>query len=156
VVYTDRHWRDFTKLIGCPGLMESDERFRSQESRTRHAEDVGRFLATQLATRSNAEWLDVLHQIDIPACPVNAIEDLLDEPHLRAVGLWQDMEHPTEGTVKVARHPVKYSRSPASIRRLAPNFGEHTAEVLGDLSEPAEGDSTGTYEMTEPAFTKGQ
>ncbi len=131
VVYTDRHWRDFTKLVGCPTLMESDERFRSQESRTRYAEDVGRFLAEHLTTRGNKEWLEVLHQIDIPACPVNAIGDLFEDPHLKAVGLFEEIEHPTEQKVVVTRHPVTYSRTPASIRRLAPNLGEHTAEVLG-------------------------
>jgi crotonobetainyl-CoA:carnitine CoA-transferase CaiB-like acyl-CoA transferase len=131
VVYTDRHWRDFTRLVGCPDLIDRDERFRSQESRTRCAEDVGRFLADQLSARGNAEWLEALHDIDIPACPVNAIEDLFDDPHLKAVGLFEEMEHPTEGKVMVCRHPVRYSRSPASISRLAPNLGEHTAEVLG-------------------------
>ena len=131
VVYTDRHWRDFTKLIGCPTLMESDERFRSQESRTRYAEDVGRFLAKHLTARGNKEWLEVLHQIDIPACPVNAIGDLFEDPHLKAVGLFEEMDHSTEQKVVVTRHPVTYSRTPASIRRLAPNLGEHTAEILG-------------------------
>jgi crotonobetainyl-CoA:carnitine CoA-transferase CaiB-like acyl-CoA transferase len=50
---------------------------------------------------------------------------------LKAVGLFEEIDHPTEGRVMVSRHPVRYSRSPASIRRLAPNLGEHTAEVLG-------------------------
>jgi crotonobetainyl-CoA:carnitine CoA-transferase CaiB-like acyl-CoA transferase len=131
VVYTDRHWRDFTKLAGCPDLMDGDERFRSQESRTRHAEDVGRFLADQLRARCNAEWLEALSEIDIPACPVNSIEGLFENPHLKAVRFFQEMDHPTEGKVVVSRHPVRYSRSPASIRRLAPNLGEHTVEVLG-------------------------
>ena len=89
VVYTDRHWRDFTKLVGCPDLIDNDERFRSQESRTRHAEDVGRFLADRLTARSNDEWLEALHEIDIPACPVNAIEDLFEDPHLKAVGFFR-------------------------------------------------------------------
>ncbi len=40
------------------------------------------------------------------------------------------MDHPTEGRLKVARFPVKFSKTPASIRRLAPNLGEHTDEVL--------------------------
>ena len=132
VVYTDRHWRDFTTLVGCPEVFDSDERFRSQESRTRHAEDVGHFLADQLRARSNEEWLEALHEIDIPACPVNALEDLFDDPHLKAVGFFKVMNHPTEGKVKVCRHPVRYSRSPASIQRLAPRLGEHTAEVLGE------------------------
>jgi crotonobetainyl-CoA:carnitine CoA-transferase CaiB-like acyl-CoA transferase len=131
VVYTDRHWRDFTRLVGCPDLMDNDERFRSQESRTRHAEEVGNFLADQLRARGNSEWLDALSQIDILACPVNSIEELFEDPHLKAVGLFEEIDHPTEGRVMVSRHPVRYSRSPASIRRLAPNLGEHTAEVLG-------------------------
>jgi crotonobetainyl-CoA:carnitine CoA-transferase CaiB-like acyl-CoA transferase len=135
VVYTQRHWRDFTSLVGCPDLVDRDECFRSQESRTRYAEDVGRFLADQLLARSNTEWLEALHNIDIPACPVNAIEELFEDPHLKAVGLFAAMDHPTEGKVMVCRHPVKYSRSPASIQRLAPSLGEHTAEILGDSVE---------------------
>jgi crotonobetainyl-CoA:carnitine CoA-transferase CaiB-like acyl-CoA transferase len=130
VVYTDRHWRDFTTLIGCPNLLDTDERFVSQESRTRNAEVVGQFLAEHLAKRSKKEWLNLLHKIDIPACPVNTIDELFDDAHLKAVGLFEDMPHPTEGTVKVTRHPVRYSRSPASIRRLAPKLGEHTDEIL--------------------------
>jgi crotonobetainyl-CoA:carnitine CoA-transferase CaiB-like acyl-CoA transferase len=135
VVYTDRHWRDFTKLVGCPDLVETDQRFRSQESRTRYAEDVGHFLAAQLLSRCNSEWLEALHKIDIPACPVNAIEDLFEDPHLKAVGFFEEMQHPTEDKVMVCRHPVKYSRSPASIRRLAPNLGEHTTEILGEKAD---------------------
>lgn len=137
VVYTDRHWRDFTTLLGCPALMDTDERFRSQESRNRHAEEVGRFLADHLRVRCNKEWLDILYRIDIPACPVNAIEDLFDDPHLKAVGFFEEVVHPTEEKVVVCRHPVKYSRSPASTRRLAPNLGENTAEILGGRTDDA-------------------
>lgn len=135
VVYTDRHWRDFTKLVGCPDLLDRDDRFGSQESRTRNAEDVGRFLADQLPLRNNEEWLEALRVIDIPACPVNSIGELFEDPHLKAVGLFEEMDHPTEGKVVVCRHPVHYSRSPASIRRLAPNLGEHTAEVLAAMAD---------------------
>jgi crotonobetainyl-CoA:carnitine CoA-transferase CaiB-like acyl-CoA transferase len=125
VVYTDKHWRAFTALVGCPDLLDTDSRFASQESRTRHAEDVGRFLGGHLVHRTNKEWLATLHAIDIPACPVNAIEDLIEDPHLKAVGFFQDIEHPTEGMVKTCRYPVRFSQSPASVRRLAPNLGEH-------------------------------
>ncbi len=131
VVYTDRHWRAFTKLVGCPDLLETDDRFRSQESRTRYAEDVGRFLSGHLPSRTNAEWLELLHGIDIPACPVNSIQALADDPHLKAVDFFQAAEHPTEGQVTVCRPSIQFSRTPASVRRLAPNLGEHNEEVLG-------------------------
>jgi crotonobetainyl-CoA:carnitine CoA-transferase CaiB-like acyl-CoA transferase len=132
VVYTNRHWDAFTRLVGCPDLLETDARFRTPESRTRHAEDVGRFLSGHLTARTNAEWLDVLHGIDIPACPVNSIEALADDPHLKAVDFFQTAQHPTEGPVTVCRPSVQFSRSPASVRRLAPNLGEHNKEVLGE------------------------
>jgi crotonobetainyl-CoA:carnitine CoA-transferase CaiB-like acyl-CoA transferase len=131
VVYTDKHWRAFSALVGQPDLMQTDPRFATQESRTQNAEAIGSFLATHLPGRTNAEWLAVLHEVDIPACPVNSIEDLTTNPHLQAVGLFETVEHPTEGTMTTARFPVRFSRTPADIRRLAPNLGEHTAEVLG-------------------------
>ncbi len=133
VVYTDRHWRAFTALVGCPDLLATDARFASQESRTQYAEAVGSFLAGHLAARTNAAWLEALHGIDIPACKVNAIEDLMTDPHLQAVGLFQQAEHPTEGTLTTCRFPVRFGRTPADVRCLAPNLGEHGQEVLGGV-----------------------
>ncbi len=130
VVYTDRHWRDFSALVGEPELMKTDPRFASQESRTRHAEDAGAFLAGHLGQRTNAQWLEALRRLDIPACPVNSLDDLLGDPHLRAVGLFEEVDHPTEGRLTTTRFPVRFSRSPASVRRHAPNLGEHTGEFL--------------------------
>jgi crotonobetainyl-CoA:carnitine CoA-transferase CaiB-like acyl-CoA transferase len=136
VVYTDRHWRAFTSLVGCPSLLDDDPRFASQESRTQHAETAGAFLASHLPARTNADWLDVLHSVDIPACPVNTIEDLFHDPHLQAVGFFEDVDHPTEGRLMTTRFPVRFGATPASVQRLAPNLGEHTAEILGQDAPP--------------------
>jgi len=130
VVYTDRHWRFFGELLGMPDLLDTDPRFASQESRTQHAEDMGRFLAQHLPTRTTAEWLEICHRADIPACPVNSIEELFDDPHLNAVDFFQDVEHPTEGLLKTCRFPIRFSGSPASVARLAPNLGEHNREIF--------------------------
>jgi crotonobetainyl-CoA:carnitine CoA-transferase CaiB-like acyl-CoA transferase len=132
VVYTNKHWEAFTKLIGCPELLTTDPRFATQETRTRHAEEVGHFLSEHLPARTNAEWLEALVAIDIPACPVNSLEALFEDPHLKTVGLFEQAEHPTEGALTITRFPVRFSRSPASVRRLAPNLGEHNAEILGE------------------------
>jgi crotonobetainyl-CoA:carnitine CoA-transferase CaiB-like acyl-CoA transferase len=130
VVYSNKHWEAFTRFVGSPDLLRDDARFASQESRTRYAEDCGRFLAAHLPTRTTAEWLEVLHGIDIPACKVNALEDLFSDPHLQAVGFFEEMQHPTEGALTVARHPVRFSKTPPNIRRLAPDLGEHNSEIL--------------------------
>ncbi len=135
VVYTDAHWRAFCRLLGIDDLVANDERFASQQARTQHAEAVGHFLATVLRERTTADWIPALRAIDIPCCRVNAIEDLFEDPHLKAVGLFEQIEHPTEGRLNVTRFPLRFGRSPASIRRLAPNRGEHTAEVLEELAQ---------------------
>jgi crotonobetainyl-CoA:carnitine CoA-transferase CaiB-like acyl-CoA transferase len=136
VVYTDRHWRSFSDAVGCPGLIDHDPRFASQESRTQHAEDVGRFLAAQLLARTNQEWLALCNSLDIPACPVNSIEDLFEDPHLKSVGFFEELEHPTEGLVKNCRFPIRFGRTPTAVQRLAPNLGEHNHEIFP--AQPAE------------------
>jgi crotonobetainyl-CoA:carnitine CoA-transferase CaiB-like acyl-CoA transferase len=135
VVYTNKHWEAFTRLVGCPDLLGSDPRFKDQEARTQNAELAGDFLATHLPARGNAEWLKLLHEIDIPACPVNTVEDLLDDPHLRAVRFFEQRDHPTEGALNVARYPARFSKSPASVRRLAPNLGADNAAFRSGVAE---------------------
>ena len=130
VVYTDKHWRAFSVMVGEPDLLDTDERFRTQETRTQHSEDMGLYLREHLPQKTTAEWIAALRTADIPAHAVNRIEDLFDDPHLKAVKMFTEMEHPTEGTLKVPRFPVKFSKTPASIRCLAPNLGEHTDDIL--------------------------
>ena len=60
-----------------------------------------------------------------------------DDPHLNAVGFWQPIEHPTEGLLRVARFPGSWSRTQPDIRRLAPNRGEPTDEVLAEARAAA-------------------
>ncbi len=135
VVYTDKHWRAFSAMVDMPTLVDSDPRFRDQEARTQHAEDMGRFIEAHLPRFTNAEWVPKLEAADIPVSPVNSIEDLFADPHLNAVGLFDTLEHPTEGALKVARFPVRFSRTPATIRRLAPRHGADTDEVLAELQQ---------------------
>jgi crotonobetainyl-CoA:carnitine CoA-transferase CaiB-like acyl-CoA transferase len=131
VVYTDKHWRAFGKLVGEPDIIDTDPRLATQEARTRNAEAAGSYLAAHLLERTTSQWIELLRGADIPVTAVNAIEDLFDDPHLKAVGLFEDVEHPTEGLLKTPRFPVQFSGSPTSVRRLAPNLGEHNEEVLG-------------------------
>jgi crotonobetainyl-CoA:carnitine CoA-transferase CaiB-like acyl-CoA transferase len=138
VVYTDKHWRAFSRLVGKPDLIDTDPRFRNQETRTQHAEVMGQFLADHLPMKTTQDWLETLRGLDIPASPVNSIDDLFNDPHLAAVGLFSEMEHPTEGMLKVARFPVEFSKTPARVRRLAPNLGEHTDEVIGAQQRPGD------------------
>jgi crotonobetainyl-CoA:carnitine CoA-transferase CaiB-like acyl-CoA transferase len=128
VVYTNAHWKAFLKIVDDEGLMEKDPRFVSQESRTQNAIDIGKYLADKLKSKSNFEWLKILKEADIPASPVNSIEDLLSDKHLEDVNFFQHISHPTEGNLKVPKFPIQFSKSPASMRLHPPAIGENNLE----------------------------
>ena len=130
--YTDGHWRRFLDLIDEPAIA-SDPRFMTMAGRQANIELVWAEVGRQLARRSNAEWLALIGQTDIPFAVLNELEDLIDDPHLESVGFWHMGEHPSEGLLRLPANPIEMSLTPPSIRRLPPRLGEHTAELLGEL-----------------------
>jgi crotonobetainyl-CoA:carnitine CoA-transferase CaiB-like acyl-CoA transferase len=124
-VYNDKHWREFGKIIGIENLVAPGSIFADMATRTVHSTEIGEFLAERFVTRTSAEWLEVLDRADIPCGPVNTINDLYSDPHLEAVGLFQTVDHPTEGKIVTTRNPIKFSQSPTKLRRMPPNLGEH-------------------------------
>jgi crotonobetainyl-CoA:carnitine CoA-transferase CaiB-like acyl-CoA transferase len=58
---------------------------------------------------------------------------MLDDPHLKAIGFFKELEHPTEGAIRVMDVPGHWSESAPGIRRHAPRLGEHSSEVLGEI-----------------------
>ncbi len=130
VVYTDRHWRDFFTLLGQPELVDTDPRFADMGVRTRHTNELYGMVAEAIATRTTAEWLEALEGIDIPVMPVHSVESLMEDPHLKATGFFQSLDHPTEGRIRSMAVPSTWSKSQPAVTRLAPRLGEHSAEVL--------------------------
>ena len=47
--------------------------------------------------------------------------------------MFPEIDHPTEGKIRQARPPARFSASPAGLHRMAPRLGEHTAEVLREV-----------------------
>lgn len=128
VVYTDAQWRRFFEIAGLSELGE-DARFRTIGGRTGHTDELYAAVGEAMATRTSAEWLEVLKGADIPAMPVNTVDDLFDDEHLAATGFFEIVEHPSEGRLRQARFPLGFSAGSAMVRP-APRLGQHTREVL--------------------------
>jgi len=129
--YLDRHWEQFCALAERPDLIE-DERFRTLSDRVRNVDDTYSETGRILATRATAEWMELFAGSNVPVNAVNSLDGLLGDEHLEAVGFWNEMEHPTEGKLKMPGFPVNFSATPASIRRHPPKLGEHSVEVLSE------------------------
>jgi crotonobetainyl-CoA:carnitine CoA-transferase CaiB-like acyl-CoA transferase len=81
-------------------------------------------------SRTTAEWLAFCDAHDIPAMPVNDLDDLLDDPHLKETGFFATRDHPTEGPVRVMASPLSFSETPVEFRRHAGFLGADGPDVL--------------------------
>lgn len=129
LIYNDKHWRNFFALIGQPELAQ-DPRFCTHTARAQHIDEAYAFVAEIMRTRTSAQWLADLTQADIPAARLYSVDDLIDDPHLRATGFICDQDHPTEGRLRTPAPLGHYAGTPTAIRRPAPRLGEHSREIL--------------------------
>ena len=143
--YSNTHWKRFFELAGEPQIMQ-DERFATFAARQKHFRAVWDEIERQVARKSNAEWLRLLTPEDIPFSQVNHIEDLPNDPHLKAVNFWSIAEHPTEGSLLIPGNPLRMSASPPDVTRLPPNLGQHSAEILREYAY----DDTSVAQLTAP------
>ena len=95
--------------------------------------EARRQLEEWAAQRTKREIFDALVEVEVPVAPISGLEDVVEDPQVRHRGMIVELEHPEAGTVKTVNFPVKFSRTPASIRRPAPLLGQHNEEVLSEL-----------------------
>ncbi|WP_375789846.1 CaiB/BaiF CoA transferase family protein [Bradyrhizobium sp. Pha-3] len=130
LVYSDKQWNAFFAKIGLTDEADRDARLNGISARTRNYDFVYDWFSQMMKTRSTAEWMRFFEEADIPHAPLHDLDSLIDDPHLEAVGLIQSLEHPTEGTLRLAGPAATWSKTPPSIRTYPPNLGEHGREVL--------------------------
>ncbi len=127
--YSDRNWQDFYAFTGRLEFRD-DPRFIRLSDRVRHIGVLYGMLAEEAPRRTTAEWVAFCDEAQIPCMPVLSLEELPRDAHVRAVELFGEAEHPSEGLYRTLRSPVGFSAAPFRIRRHAPRLGEHTVEVL--------------------------
>lgn len=137
VVYTDEQWKSFLSLVGKSELLATDPRLKDMTSRTEHVEALYKFVSDELEQRTTAEWRAALIPLGIPVFAMNSFDSLLEDPHLAEIGFFQEADHPSEGRVRIMACPTEWSATPPGIRRLAPQLGEHSREVLSEAGYSA-------------------
>lgn len=133
MVYSDKQWRSFFSSIGTGPWQQRADRFASYAVRAKHYEEVYRLLGEIFPLRTTAEWTKILSASDIPHSPLHSIDSLIDDEHLAAVGFFQDVNHPSEGLIRLSDVPTRWSASQPSFRMHPPRIGEHSVELLSEL-----------------------
>jgi crotonobetainyl-CoA:carnitine CoA-transferase CaiB-like acyl-CoA transferase len=130
--YNDDRWLRFFEIIDRKDVLE-DPRFSTLELRQRNREALYRTVSELTPTKTTKEWLAIMRAADIPAKQVNTLEDLLDDPQLRAVDFFRERVHPTEGRYREVRPVVKFSARPDPEIGLPPHLGEHNHAFDAEL-----------------------
>jgi crotonobetainyl-CoA:carnitine CoA-transferase CaiB-like acyl-CoA transferase len=132
LVYNDKQWAEFFRMIGRPELAGQGI-YAGMQTRAQNVVEVYGFVRACLAERTTQAWLDLLAKSDLPYAPVGRLEDVFSNEHLRAVGFFPEMEHPSEGPMRTTAIASTWSESQPDIRRLAPRLGEHSRAILREL-----------------------
>jgi len=128
-VMTNRQWEGLCRALERPDWLE-DERFRTPELRDRNINERLNQTQDVLRTRTTGEWMERLEREHVPCAPVLHRRQLVDHPQIQANGIIVETEHDQAGRLRQARPAARFEKTPSSIRRGAPQLGEHTDEIL--------------------------
>lgn len=128
---SDPHWPTILAALGSPPELATDPRFADHVSRCENAEACVVILDAIFAERTREEWLArLVAKGDLPVCAINTTADAATDPQALANGYITSFDHPSYGPMQVPGFVVGLSETPARIHRKAPEFGEHTEELL--------------------------
>jgi crotonobetainyl-CoA:carnitine CoA-transferase CaiB-like acyl-CoA transferase len=130
-VASENIWPRFCEAIDRPDLVD-DPRFGTNADRVANREALDALLADLFADADTETLLATFDDHDVPASAVKDMEDVFENPQVRARDMHREVSHPTAGTVQMPGSPMHFSATPTSIRTPPPLLGEHTREILAE------------------------
>ncbi len=128
-------WKEICKVIGKPGWI-TDPDYATPDARLPRLKEVFAAVETWTTTKTKFEAMAILNEFDIPCGPILSMEELANEPSLRATGTIVEVDHPKRGKYLTVGNPIKMSDSPTDVTR-SPLLGEHTDAVLSEIGYSA-------------------
>lgn len=125
-------WPRFCAALDREDLAD-DERFATNERRVDNREELEEVLAAELSEYGTDEAVEVFHDHDVPAAPVNDMADVFTHPQVEARNVRRALEHPTAGEVEMPDSPMNFAGMATAFDRHPPLLGEHTDEILAKL-----------------------
>ena len=121
----------FMKTIGLFELL-SDERFDTNAKRLERRGELNALIDAAMAHETQETWIARLNAAGVPCGRVQTLGEVFDDPQVKQQEMVLDVEHPGHGTVRMTGFPMKFSKTPSTVRRPAPDLGADTAAVLAE------------------------
>ena len=127
ILQPDRYWVRFCKAVGREDLTKNPK-YDTMEGRAEDVAKLRQIFMEIFMTKTYDEWHPLLE--GIPYAPNQSFKEVINDPQARASGCFVSYDHPQRGRIEQLANPVIMSKTPANVRRPAPEFGQHTEEVL--------------------------
>ena len=128
----DKFWNALFKVVG-KSEWSTDPRFNNRQGRVANYDILSEGLQEIFKRGRREEWLKQLIDNDVPAAPLNTLDEVFDDPQVREYGFPQIITHPKMGDVKMVGNAVDMSRTPPRMDKPPPTLGEHAEEILTSL-----------------------
>lgn len=130
--YTSAHWRRFLTMVGETALLEAGWPLEPEQRSARIAELYG-VIEKHAKKRATQDWLTCLSEADIPCAPVNKLEDLPADAHLKAGALFRTFDHPRSGGLQYVANPITSKTAATLPDHPAPVLDADHPEILAQL-----------------------
>jgi formyl-CoA transferase len=127
-----KFWQGLTRVAGHPEWAE-DSRFKTKRDRQENYRVLHGLLAGIFAAQNRDHWLGLLLQQDVPAAPINTLDEVFADPQVIHLGLKRQVPHAKLGQISLVGGGVTLSETPAEIHSAAPSYGQHTDEILARI-----------------------
>ena len=128
----DKFWLGLFDVVGRPEWAQ-DPRFNNRKVRVENYDALNQQLAPIFRAGKREDWLRRLIAKDVPAAPINTLDEVFADPQVKSYGFPLEVEHPQMGKMQLIGNAVDMSRTPPTIDRPPPVLGEQTDEVLSAL-----------------------
>jgi CoA:oxalate CoA-transferase len=129
---TEANWRALARVLAEPALA-TDARFATPRDRYDNRLPLWAHLEEAFKARPAADWVARLEAESVPVAVVNTLDQVVADPQIRHRGMVAELEAPDGRHARVMGNPMKFAATPAAPTRFAPQLGEDTAEVLGEV-----------------------
>jgi len=127
-----KFWRGLTEVAGHPEWQD-DQRFKTKKDRQQNYLVLHELLAAIFKTKDRETWLKTLEQHDVPSAPIYTLDEVFADPQVKHLGLIKEVPHKKLGSVSLVGGGISLSETPASIETCAPDYGQHTEEILARI-----------------------
>jgi crotonobetainyl-CoA:carnitine CoA-transferase CaiB-like acyl-CoA transferase len=132
----DSQYQKLCTVLGAPGLAKDPAYIDNKSRLANRAELVGKLTALTMKFKMQ-DLADKLEAVGVPAGPINNLDHVFDDPHVKYRGMKLDLPSAfaKNGTIPGIRTPIMVDEQPMAAEHPAPRLGEHTAEILKEISE---------------------